>query len=179
MNKIDFQDRAWSHCWLRLFNVTQISRLCMYADEMEFIVKYWSIASYERSCKPIFNFTVRQSLSANEIADFCSNFAEIFSIQCCNSTLYHSLGISYPHSRACPLIGSFCQGFTYCDDRERDSDGNIIFRWSFIGYLFVGFHIVVSRNVFLCLTMIQKRKNIKTLVNLIYTRGLRPLVQIR
>jgi hypothetical protein len=76
-------------------------------------------------------------------------------------------GISYPHSRACQLIGSFCLGFTFCDDKERDSYGNIIFRCSFIGYSFVGFHIVVSGNVFLCLTMIQKRKNIKTLGNLI------------
>jgi hypothetical protein len=80
-----------------------------------------------------------------------------------------SAGISYPHSRACPLIGLFCPGFTYCDDRERDSDGNVIFRCSFFGYFFVGFQIVVSGNVFLCLT-----KNIKTLGDVIYTRGLRP-----
>jgi hypothetical protein len=46
------------------------------------------------------------------------------------------------------LIGSFCPGFTYCDDRERDSDGNIIFICPFIRYIFVGFHIVVSGNVF-------------------------------
>jgi hypothetical protein len=90
-----------------------------------------------------------------------------------------SAGISYPHSRACPLIGSFLLGFTYCDETERESDKNIIFRCSFIGYFFPGFHIVVSGNVFLCLTMIQKRTNIKTLGNLINTRGLRPLVQIR
>jgi hypothetical protein len=88
-------------------------------------------------------------------------------------------GISYPHSRAIPLICSFCPGLTYCDDSERDSDGNVIFRCSFIGCFFVGFHIVESGNVLLCLTMIQKRKNIKTLGNLIYTRGLRPLIQIR
>jgi hypothetical protein len=44
---------------------------------------------------------------------------------------------------------------------------------------FWGFHIVTTGNVFLCLTIIQKRKNIKRLGNLIYTRVLRPLVQIR
>jgi hypothetical protein len=38
---------------------------------------------------------------------------------------------------------------------------------------------VTTGNVFLCLTMIQKRKNIKTVCNLINTQGLRPLVQIR
>jgi hypothetical protein len=50
---------------------------------------------------------------------------------------------------------------------------------SLVSYLFLGFHIVTTGNVFLCLTMIQKRKNIKTLGNLINTHGLRPLVQIR
>jgi hypothetical protein len=48
-------------------------------------------------------------------------------------------GISYAYSRACPLIGSFCPGFTYCDDRERDSNGNVIFRCSFIGYILWSF----------------------------------------
>jgi hypothetical protein len=67
----------------------------------------------------------------------------------------------------------------YCDDRERESDRNIIFWCLFIGYFFLGFHIVVSGKVFLCWTMIQKRKNIKTHGNLIHTQGLRPLVQIR
>jgi hypothetical protein len=86
-----------------------------------------------------------------------------------------SAGISYPHSRACPLIGSVLLVFTYCDGRERESDRNIIFRCSFIGYFLPG----LTGNVFLCLTMIQKRKNIKTFGNLINTRGLRPLVQIR
>jgi hypothetical protein len=36
--------------------------------------------------------------------------------------------------------------------------------------LFLGFHTVTTGNVFLCLTMIQNRKNIKTLGNLINTR---------
>jgi hypothetical protein len=49
-----------------------------------------------------------------------------------------STGISYPHSRACPLIGSFLLGFTYCDVRERESDRNITFRCSSIGYVFFG-----------------------------------------
>jgi hypothetical protein len=89
-----------------------------------------------------------------------------------------SAGISYPYSRACPLIGSFLLGFTYCDCRERKSGRIIIFRCSFIGYFFMGFHIVATGNVFLCLTMIQIRKNIKTLGNLINTRGLCPLVQM-
>jgi hypothetical protein len=88
-------------------------------------------------------------------------------------------GISYPYSRACPLIGSFLLGFTYCDGRERECDRNIIFRCSFIDYFFLGFHTVTTGNVFLCLSMIQNRKNIKTLGNLINTKGLRPLVQIR
>jgi hypothetical protein len=81
--------------------------------------------------------------------------------------VYWSAGISYPHSRACPLIGSCLLGFTYCDGRERESDRNIIFRCSFIGSILPGFHIVTTGNVFLCLTMIQKRKNTKTLGNLI------------
>jgi hypothetical protein len=38
-----------------------------------------------------------------------------------------SAGISYSHFRAFPLIGLFLLGFTYCDGRERESDGNIIF----------------------------------------------------
>jgi hypothetical protein len=33
-----------------------------------------------------------------------------------------SVGISYPHYRACPLTGSFLQVFTYCDGRETESD---------------------------------------------------------
>jgi hypothetical protein len=99
----------------------------------------------------------------------------IIHAQCIN----WSAGISSSHSRACPLIGSFLLGFTYCGGREMDSDGNIIFRCSFIGNFFLWFHIVITGNVILCLTMIQKRKNIKTLCNLINTRGLRPLVQIR
>jgi hypothetical protein len=47
-----------------------------------------------------------------------------------------SAGISYPHSRACPLIGSFLLGFTYYYGRERECDRNIIFKCSFIGYFF-------------------------------------------
>jgi hypothetical protein len=42
------------------------------------------------------------------------------------------------HSRACPLIGSFLLGFTYCDGREMKSDRNIIFRCSFIGFFCSG-----------------------------------------
>jgi hypothetical protein len=76
-------------------------------------------------------------------------------------------------------IGSFLLGFTYCDRRERESDRNIIFRYSFNGSFFLGFHIVTTGHVFFSLTMIQKRKNIKTLGNLINTRGLCPLVQIK
>jgi hypothetical protein len=63
--------------------------------------------------------------------------------QCAN----WSAGISYPHSRACPLIGSFTLGFTYCDGRERESDRNITFRCSSIGYFFPGFHIVSYREL--------------------------------
>jgi hypothetical protein len=83
-----------------------------------------------------------------------------------------SAGISYQHSRACPLIGSFLVGFTYLDGRERES-------CSSTDYFFLRFHIVTTGNVFLCLTMIQKKKNIKTLGNLINTRRLRRLEQIR
>jgi hypothetical protein len=38
---------------------------------------------------------------------------------------------------------------THCADRERERDRNIIFRWSFIGSLFLGFHNVTTGNVFL------------------------------
>jgi hypothetical protein len=61
----------------------------------------------------------------------------------------------------------FFLGLSYCDSRERDNDRNII---SFIGYFFLGFHIVTTGNVFLFLPITQKRKSIKTLGNLIYTR---------
>jgi hypothetical protein len=59
-----------------------------------------------------------------------------------------SAGISYPHSRACPLIGSFLLGFTYCDGRERESDRNVISRCSFIGSFLPGFHIVIQGTCF-------------------------------
>jgi hypothetical protein len=52
-------------------------------------------------------------------------------------------GISYLHSKECTLVGSFW--FTYCDDKERNNDKNIIFRCSFIGYFYLGFHIVITR----------------------------------
>jgi hypothetical protein len=52
-----------------------------------------------------------------------------------------------PHSRACPLIGSFLLGFTYCDGRERESDRNIIFRCSFIGSFFLGLYSVKKERV--------------------------------
>jgi hypothetical protein len=79
-----------------------------------------------------------------------------------------SAGISNPHYRACPLIGSFLLGFTYCGGRERKSIRNIIFRCSFIGNFSLGFHIVTTRNVFYVWLWY------KTLGNLINTRGLRP-----
>jgi hypothetical protein len=50
-----------------------------------------------------------------------------------------SAGISYPHYRACSLIGSFLLGFTSCHGRETESDRNTIFRCSFICYFFWGF----------------------------------------
>jgi hypothetical protein len=68
-------------------------------------------------------------------------------------------------------------GFSDYNGRERDSERNIIFRCSFIEYFFLGFHIVTTGNVFLFLPRIQK--DIKTVGNLINTRGPRPLVQIR
>jgi hypothetical protein len=57
-----------------------------------------------------------------------------------------------------------------------------------IGYFFLGFHFVTTGNVFLFLPVIQKRKNIKALGNLIHNGwtgrrggggGLRFLVQKR
>jgi hypothetical protein len=56
---------------------------------------------------------------------------------------------------------------------------NFILRCLFIGYSFSDILCVTTWNVSLFLPMIQKRTNIKTLDNLIYTRGRRPLVQIR
>jgi hypothetical protein len=90
---------------------------------------------------------------------------------------FSGTGISYPHSRACPLIGWFFLGFTmtttvYCDDRENDSYRNIILRCSFIDYIFLSY-CVWQQGTCLFLPMIKKRINIKTL------GGLRPLVQIR
>jgi hypothetical protein len=40
------------------------------------------------------------------------------------------------------FCGSFLLGFTYCDGRETKRDRNMIFKCSFIGYFFLGFHIV-------------------------------------
>jgi hypothetical protein len=57
-----------------------------------------------------------------------------------------------------------------------------IFRCSYIGSFIMGFIIVTPGNVFLFLAKIQKRKNIKTLSNLIHnwgSGGARPLVQIQ
>jgi hypothetical protein len=110
---------------------------------------------------------------------FCWKLSELTRKDIHAQSVNLSTSISYPHSRECQLFGSFFLGFTNCDGRERKNDRNIIFRCSFIGNFFLGFHIEKTRNMFLFLTMIQKRKNIKTLGNLIYTRGLRPLVQIR
>jgi hypothetical protein len=50
-------------------------------------------------------------------------------------------GIRYPKSRACPLICSLLLGFPWCDKRETESDKNIIFWCSFIGYFFLRLHI--------------------------------------
>jgi hypothetical protein len=69
-----------------------------------------------------------------------------------------SADIRYPHSRACQLIGSFLLGFTYCDVRERESDRNIIFRWSCIAYLIPGFHILTTSNVFFYIWLWYKRE---------------------
>jgi hypothetical protein len=70
-------------------------------------------------------------------------------------------------SRTCSSIGSFLLGFTYCDDREKDSDINIML----VYWLpFLGFDIVTRGKVFLFLNMILKRKNIKTLFNQIAFR---------
>jgi hypothetical protein len=53
---------------------------------------------------------------------------------------------------------------------------NIIFRCSFIGYFFLGFHIETIGNVFLFLTMIQKGKNInrQTRQSELYSRATPP-----
>jgi hypothetical protein len=73
-----------------------------------------------------------------------------------------------------PIDWLILLGFTYCDGSESEIDRNVIFRCSFIGSFLPGFHIVTAGNVFLCLTMIQKRKNTKTLGNLINTREATP-----
>jgi hypothetical protein len=112
------------------------------------------------------------SICINVWGTFCKKCvrAKSYTYTCIHTQCVNGgTGISFPHSRACPLIGSFLLGFTYCDGIERDSDKNIIFRCSFIGYYFLRFYILTTGNVFLCLTMIQNRKNIKTLGN-----GLRP-----
>jgi hypothetical protein len=43
--------------------------------------------------------------------------------------------------------GSFLLGFTYCDGRERESNRNIIFRCSFVGYFFLGFQFVTLQGL--------------------------------
>jgi hypothetical protein len=60
------------------------------------------------------------------------------------------------------MIDSFLLWFTYCDGRKRESDRTYLDAYSLVTFLPV-FHTVTTGNVFLCLTMIQKRKNIKTL----------------
>jgi hypothetical protein len=69
-----------------------------------------------------------------------------------------SAGIRYPHSTACPLIGSFLLGFTYCNGRKRENDRNDIFRCSFIGYYFLEFYIVTTGNVFFYVWLWYKRE---------------------
>jgi hypothetical protein len=64
-------------------------------------------------------------------------------------------------------------GVTYCDGRKRESDSNIIFRGSFIGYFFLGFHIVTTGNVFLWLTLAYIWKSSYTDVLASFTSAIR------
>jgi hypothetical protein len=52
---------------------------------------------------------------------FCWKGARVNRIHIHAQCVNWSVGISYPHSRACPLIGSFLLGFKYCDGTERES----------------------------------------------------------
>jgi hypothetical protein len=84
-----------------------------------------------------------------------------------------------PHSRACPLIGSFLLGFAYCDGREGESDRNIILRCSFIGYFSPGFHIVIKWNVFYVWQWYKSERTSKQSAIWLILNGYTHLVQIR
>jgi hypothetical protein len=64
-----------------------------------------------------------------------------------------SAGLSYPHSRACLLIGSFCWGLLIVT-----TDRNIIFICSLIGFffLFLEFHNVTTGNVLFIYILIRE-----------------------
>jgi hypothetical protein len=82
------------------------------------------------------------------------------------------------HSRACLLICSFSLGLLFVTSEKGKA---ILCHIQMLGnwfLFFLGFHIVTTGNLFLCLTMIQKRKNTKTPSHLINTQRLRAFVQI-
>jgi hypothetical protein len=55
-------------------------------------------------------------------------------------------------------LSIFVPGFTFCNDRERESDRSIMFRYFYMGYLFLEFLFVTTENLNLFFPMIQKRK---------------------
>jgi hypothetical protein len=65
------------------------------------------------------------------------------------------------HSWAIPLIGSFLSGVYILWHRESESDRNIIFRFWFIGYFVLGFHIVASGYVFLMVDWYKRERTSK------------------
>jgi hypothetical protein len=70
--------------------------------------------------------------------------------------------------------------FTYCDGRERNSDENIIFRCSFIGYLFRGVSYgSIRERVSMFDYDTKEKEHQNTRQSDLYSEGLRPLVQIR
>jgi hypothetical protein len=92
--------------------------------------------------------------------------------QCVN----RSAGISYPHSRACPLIGSFLLGLLIV---TADKGKAIEILYSDVRSLVSFFWGFILWHLGTCFYVWQKRKNIKTLDNLIYIQRLHPPVQIR
>jgi hypothetical protein len=72
------------------------------------------------------------------------------------------------------LLAHFCWGLLIVTEKKGQAT-EISYSDARSLVIFPRFHIVTTGNVFLCLTMIQRKKNIKTLGNLINTQGLRNL----
>jgi hypothetical protein len=97
------------------------------------------------------------------------NVSELIRIHIHAQYVNWSAGISFPHSGACPLIGSFLLGFISCVGRARKRIQMLV-HW----LLFSGVSYCDNRERVFMFDYDTKEKE----CNLIYTRGYAHLVQI-